>query len=114
MTEVANNLTSSSDKINCLMKEAESLKQKLEEERQKLNDVSCEIFLTFLCLRNDWILMKKFVLFLSVALDDETIRQFNSVEHRWSIGDHKLYEYQAETHFERSPGKSFMFELVSR
>lgn len=42
MTEVANNLTNSGDKINGLMKEAESLKQKLEEERQKLNDVSCE------------------------------------------------------------------------
>lgn len=40
MTEVANQPNSTSDKIAALSKEAENLKLKLEEERQKLNDVS--------------------------------------------------------------------------
>lgn len=44
-TEVmSNNLTNSNDKLNSLMKEAETLKQRLEEERQKLNDVTCKIY----------------------------------------------------------------------
>ena len=38
MTEVISN--SGGDKLASLMKEAETLKQKLEEERQKLNDVT--------------------------------------------------------------------------
>lgn len=38
MTEVISN--SGGDKLTSLMKEAETLKQKLEEERQKLNDVT--------------------------------------------------------------------------
>lgn len=42
MTEVANPVINSGDKVNSLMKEAENLKQKLEEERQKLNDVTCK------------------------------------------------------------------------
>lgn len=42
MTEVANQLNNSGDKVASLMKEAENLKQKLEEERQKLNDVTCK------------------------------------------------------------------------
>lgn len=42
MTEVANQVNNSGDKVACLMKEAENLKQKLEEERQKLNDVTCK------------------------------------------------------------------------
>lgn len=33
---------SNTDKITTLTKEAENLKLKLEEERQKLNDVSCK------------------------------------------------------------------------
>lgn len=33
--------TSQSDKMADLMQEAESLKMKLEEERQKLNDLTC-------------------------------------------------------------------------
>lgn len=57
---VSNNLTNSNDKLNSLMKEAESLKQRLEEERQKLNDVTCKnenllnltFFSTFLQLFN--------------------------------------------------------------
>lgn len=40
MTEVANQVNNSGDKVASLMKEAENLKQKLEEERQKLNDVT--------------------------------------------------------------------------
>lgn len=39
MTEVINN---TGDKVASLMKEAENLKVKLEEERQKLNDVTCK------------------------------------------------------------------------
>lgn len=42
MSEVANPINSSGDKVASLMKEAENLKQKLEEERQKLNDVTCK------------------------------------------------------------------------
>lgn len=42
MTEVANQVNNSGDKVASLMKEAENLKQKLEEERQKLNDVTCK------------------------------------------------------------------------
>lgn len=42
MTEVANLINNSGDKVASLMKEAENLKQKLEEERQKLNDVTCK------------------------------------------------------------------------
>lgn len=38
-TSVMNNTT---ERIASLTKEADSLKQKLEEERQKLNDVTCE------------------------------------------------------------------------
>lgn len=37
-----NSSQSNSDKITALTKEAENLKLKLEEERQKLNDVSCK------------------------------------------------------------------------
>lgn len=40
MTDTINQ--SNNDKIAALTKEAESLKLKLEEERQKLNDVSCK------------------------------------------------------------------------
>lgn len=40
MTDTTNQ--SNNDKITSLTKEAESLKLKLEEERQKLNDVSCK------------------------------------------------------------------------
>lgn len=40
MTDTTN--LSNNDKIASLTKEAESLKLKLEEERQKLNDVSCK------------------------------------------------------------------------
>lgn len=40
MTDTINQ--SNNDKIAALTKEAENLKLKLEEERQKLNDVSCE------------------------------------------------------------------------
>uniref|UniRef100_A0A8D8P1T4 (northern house mosquito) hypothetical protein n=1 Tax=Culex pipiens TaxID=7175 RepID=A0A8D8P1T4_CULPI len=39
MTEVLSNNTT--DKVGSLVKEAEALKAKLEEERQKLNDVTC-------------------------------------------------------------------------
>lgn len=42
MTETAASTTNPSEKIANLMKEAESLKVKLEEERQKLNDVVCK------------------------------------------------------------------------
>lgn len=40
MTESTNQSNSTSDKIAALTKEAENLKLKLEEERQKLNDVA--------------------------------------------------------------------------
>lgn len=40
MTDTQNQ--SNNDKIAALTKEAENLKLKLEEERQKLNDVSCK------------------------------------------------------------------------
>lgn len=40
MTDTTNQ--SNNDKIAVLTKEAENLKLKLEEERQKLNDVSCK------------------------------------------------------------------------
>lgn len=43
MTELANQVNNSADKVASLMKEAETLKQKLEEERQKLNDVTCKL-----------------------------------------------------------------------
>lgn len=42
MTEVANQVNNSGDKVASLLKEAENLKLKLEEERQKLNDVTCK------------------------------------------------------------------------
>jgi hypothetical protein len=42
MTEVAHPACSTNDKIAALTKEADMLKAKLEEERQKLNDVSCK------------------------------------------------------------------------
>lgn len=35
--------------LESLLREAEALKQKLEEERQKLNDVTCK-YLNFLCI----------------------------------------------------------------
>ena len=52
--------SSTNDKIAALTKEAESLKVKLEEERQKLNDVACKyashlvvcLFFVFLILIN--------------------------------------------------------------
>lgn len=54
MTEVLSNNTT--DKVGSLVKEAEALKAKLEEERQKLNDVTCKmmVFLIFwmLCFLN--------------------------------------------------------------
>lgn len=50
MAEVANQVNNSTDKVASLMKEAENLKQKLEEERQKLNDVTCKIFSLLLLL----------------------------------------------------------------
>lgn len=37
---MANEITKQEDPIEILMKEAESLRQKLDEERQKLNDVT--------------------------------------------------------------------------
>lgn len=40
MTEIANQSCTTSEKIANLTKEAENLKLKLEEERQKLNDVA--------------------------------------------------------------------------
>jgi guanine nucleotide-binding protein subunit beta-5 len=43
MTEV-HPACSTTDKISALTKEAETLKAKLEEERQKLNDVTRKIF----------------------------------------------------------------------
>lgn len=46
MTEVISN--SGGDKLASLMKEAETLKQKLEEERQKLNDVTRKGFSTLI------------------------------------------------------------------
>lgn len=52
MTEVANQLNNSGDKVASLMKEAENLKQKLEEERQKLNDVTCKRKQNFLGKKN--------------------------------------------------------------
>lgn len=42
MTEVAPPVVNSSDQLSRMMKEAETLKQRLEEERQKLNDVTCK------------------------------------------------------------------------
>jgi hypothetical protein len=36
--------TKSDATVSSLMKEAETLKQRLEEERQKLNDVTCKNF----------------------------------------------------------------------
>lgn len=45
MTEVLSNNTT--DKVAALVKEAESLKAKLEEERQKLNDVTRKFFFCF-------------------------------------------------------------------
>lgn len=38
---MANESSKHDDPIEVLMKEAETLKQKLDEERQKLNDVTC-------------------------------------------------------------------------
>lgn len=48
MTEVLSNNTT--DKVAALVKEAESLKAKLEEERQKLNDVTRKFFFLILQL----------------------------------------------------------------
>lgn len=45
MTEVLSNSTT--DKVSALVKEAEALKAKLEEERQKLNDVTCKLQIFF-------------------------------------------------------------------
>lgn len=42
MTEVASRINNTNDKVAMLIKEAETLKSKLEEERQKLNDLNCE------------------------------------------------------------------------
>lgn len=42
MTEVSTQNVNAADKIATLVKEAESLKAKLEEERTKLNDVTCK------------------------------------------------------------------------
>lgn len=44
MTESGSQSNNTSDKVATLQKEAEMLKAKLDEERQKLNDVSCEYF----------------------------------------------------------------------
>lgn len=44
MSEVLSQVNNT-DRVSSLMKEAETLKQKLEEERQKLNDVTCKNFL---------------------------------------------------------------------
>lgn len=46
MTDVLSN-AHNSDKVSVLVKEAENLKSKLEEERQKLNDVARELKLLF-------------------------------------------------------------------
>lgn len=113
MTEVANNLTNSSDKINSLMKEAETLKQKLEEERQKLNDVTCKIiFSDFLRISKTSLMnvdRKKGLDFLIVYF----LSSVDSVEHRRTIGNYKLHEYQAKANLERPSSKSFMFKLVA-
>lgn len=44
MTESSSQANNTSDKVATLQKEAEMLKSKLDEERQKLNDVLCEFF----------------------------------------------------------------------
>lgn len=44
MTEFASRINNTNDKVAMLIKEAETLKSKLEEERQKLNDVNCKCF----------------------------------------------------------------------
>lgn len=51
MSEVGNQVNNSSDKVAKLQQEAENLKQKLEEERQKLNDVTCMSFYRFLMVK---------------------------------------------------------------
>lgn len=53
MTETTQ-MNNTSDKIAALTKEAENLKLKLEEERQKLNDVACKFLIAFLF----WLCMK--------------------------------------------------------
>lgn len=74
MTEVANQINNSGDKVASLMKEAENLKQKLEEERQKLNDVTCKKN-----QRKTKTNLKVFIIF--------------SVKYRGSLGSHKLLKY---------------------
>lgn len=63
MAEVANQVNNSTDKVASLMKEAENLKQKLEEERQKLNDVTCKIFFRCCFCSRKSIEMKKCIIF---------------------------------------------------
>lgn len=48
MTEItqSNNVN---DKLASLQKEAEGLKVRLEEERQKLNDITCKLYLIYYC-----------------------------------------------------------------
>lgn len=53
MTDVLSN-AHNSDKVTALVKEAENLKSKLEEERQKLNDVARELKLLFALLALPW------------------------------------------------------------
>lgn len=52
MTETLNQANNTNEKLNLLVKEAEDLKAKLEDERQKLNDTTCkfETILSNYCL----------------------------------------------------------------
>lgn len=78
MTEVANQVNNSGDKVNSLMKEAENLKIKLEEERQKLNDVTCkQKYIQKQHRHWRFHLMKNFCLVSSIADRLEVINYLN-------------------------------------
>lgn len=98
MTEVAHQVNNSADKVASLMKEAETLKQKLEEERQKLNDVTCKLRKVFISRKQKQIFH---------------LTEFFSVEHRRPLGDHQLLKHQAAAHLEGSSGQSIVFRLVA-
>lgn len=75
MTEVLSNNTT--DKVAALVKEAESLKAKLEEERQKLNDVTRKFFFVLIDWKREVIFSKFIILVSSVAERLEMITYLN-------------------------------------
>lgn len=101
MTDTQNQ--SNNDKIAALTKEAENLKLKLEEERQKLNDVTRKLENLCHTMNPTYSLRPRTFCFHCF-----------SVIGCGTFGNDNVHKYQAATCVERTSGKSAVFRLVAR